>query len=60
MRGLQPKHNELSLHLNSKWLHHPLGNDLYLERGDDALNPLVIKRKEQECVLSFIRAQKCY
>lgn len=59
-RVLQCNYNGLSLHLNSMWLHHFLGNYLYLECGDDALNPLVIKRKEQECAISFIHAQKCY
>lgn len=44
----EPNYNGLSLHLNSKWLHHLLGNCLYLNCGDDALNSLVIKNKEQE------------
>lgn len=60
-RVLQPNYNGLSLHWNSKWLHHLLGNDLRLDCGDDALNSLVIKSKEQEeCGISFIRAQNYY
>lgn len=60
-RVLKPNYNELSLHLNSKWLHHLLGDDLYLDYGDDALNSLVIKSKEQEeCSISFIRARNYY
>lgn len=54
-------YNGLSLHLNSKWLHHLLGNYLYLECVDDALNSLVIKSKEQdECGISFLHAQSYY
>lgn len=60
-RVLKPNYNGLSLHLNLKWLHHLLRDDLYLDYGDDALNSLVIKSKEQEeCSISFICAQNYY